>query len=108
MWSDLFVALKALDFKQVDKILSGMDVLTTLKNPWVIAVMLIISILLLIRRGDRAVVTFLSIPALLVLFQKTVQGMDVMQLENSGQNLLVFIGGFLAIAGVNVYVHFVR
>jgi hypothetical protein len=108
MWSDLFLALKAMDFEQANKILSGMDALASLMNPWVIAVIVIISIVLLMRYGDRAVITFLSFPAFMVLFQKTVQGMDVMQLEHSSQNLLIFIGGFLVIAGVNVYFHFVR
>jgi hypothetical protein len=108
MWSEVFFALKAMDFKQANKILSGVDVLTAIKNPWVIAVMIIICIVLLIRRGDRAVVTFLSIPTFMILFQKTVQDMDVMQLENNALDLLCFIGGFLVIAGINVYIHFVR
>ncbi len=108
MWSEVFFALKAMDFKQVNKILSGVDVLTAIKNPWVIAVMIIICIVLLIRRGDRAVVTFLSIPTFLILYQKTVQDIDVMQLENNAQDLLYFISGFLIIAGINVYFHFVR
>ncbi len=108
MWSDLYFALKAFDFKQADKILSNVDILTALKNPWVIAVMVIICIYLLIRRGDRAVLTFLSIPTFLILFQKTVQNMDVMQLENNGTRLMIFVGGFLVLAGINVYIHFVR
>jgi len=108
MWSEVFSALKAMDFKQANKILSGVDVLTAMKNPWVIAVMIIICIVLLIRRGDRAVVTFLSIPTFMILFQKTVQDMDVMQLENNALDLLIFVGGFVFIAGINVYIHFVR
>jgi hypothetical protein len=108
MWSDLFSALKAMDFAQANKILSDVDVLTALMNPWVIAVMVIICIVLLIRRGDRAVITFLSFPALMVLFQKTVQDMDAMALEHNSQDLLVFISGFLVIAGINVYFHFVH
>jgi hypothetical protein len=108
MWSDLFSALKAMDFKQVNKILGGLDVLTLLKNPWVIAIMVIICIVLVIRRGGKALVTFLSIPALAVLFQKTIQGAHVTELEFSAQKLLIFIGGFLVIAAVNVYFHFVR
>jgi hypothetical protein len=108
MWSDLFSALIAMDFQQASKILSDMDAIATFMNPWVIAVMVIISIVLLIRHGERGVITFLSVPAFLVLFQKTVQGMDVMKLEHSSQNLLIFIGGFLVIAAVNVYFHFVR
>jgi hypothetical protein len=108
MWSDLFSALKAMNFAEASKILSGVDVLTALMNPWVIAVMVITCVALLIRRGDRAVITFLSFPALMVLFQKTVKDMDAMALEHNSQGLLIFISGFLVIAGINVYVHFVR
>jgi hypothetical protein len=70
--------------------------------------MVIICVVLAIRRGENAVITFVSIPAILVIFQKTVQGMDVMQLEHNSQNLLLFIGGFLVIAGINLYFYFVR
>ena len=97
-----------MNFKQVNKILSGMDILTVLKNPWVIAVMVIICIVLLMRYGKRAVITFLSFPALIVLFEKTIKGTEIMALEHSGQYLLIFVGGFLAIAGINIYFHFVR
>jgi hypothetical protein len=34
--------------------------------------------------------------------------MDVMQLENNGTRLMIFVGGFLVLAGINVYIHFVR
>ena len=108
MWSDLFVALKAMNLTQVNKILSGVDVLTVLKNPWIIVGMVIICIVLLIHSGKKPVITFLSFPALLVLCQKTIKGTQVMELVSSDQNLLIFIVGFLIIAGVNVYFHFVR
>ena len=108
MWTDLFNALKALDFQKANKILGDMDVLTVLKDPWVIVAMVLICVYLAIKRGENAVITFLSIPAILVVFQKTVQGMNVMELENNSQDLLIFIGGFLVIAAVNLYFHFVR
>jgi hypothetical protein len=108
MWSDLYLALKAMDLKQANEILAGVDVLTALTNPWVIAVMILTCIALLIRTGEKAVITFLSFPAFMVLYQKTVQNMNVMELEKQGQDLMIFIGGFLAIAAVNVYFHFVR
>jgi hypothetical protein len=108
MWRDLFNALKALDFQKANTILEGMDVLTVLKNPWVIVTMVLICVYLAIKRGENAVITFLSIPAILIVFQKTVQGMNVMELENNSQDLLIFIGGFLVIAAVNLYFHFVR
>jgi hypothetical protein len=108
MWTDLFNALKALDFQKANTILGGVDVLTVLKDPWVIVTMVLICVYLAIKRGENAVITFLSIPAILVVFQKTVQGMDVMELETNSQDLLIFIGGFLVIAAVNLYFHFVR
>lgn len=108
MWSDVFSALKAMDFTRVNKILARIDVLTVLKNPWVIGVMVIVSIVLVIRHGEKALVTFLSIPALMVLFQKTIQGSQAAELELNTARLLIFIGGFLFIAAVNVYFHFVR
>ncbi len=108
MWSDLFNALKAFDFQQANKIMGGMDVLTVLKNPWVIVVMVIVCVYLAIWRGENAVITFVSVPAILVIFQKTVQDMNVMELEHHSQNLVIFIAGFLVIAGVNLYFHFVR
>jgi hypothetical protein len=108
MLSELFAALKAMDFKKLNKILGGIDVLTLLINPWVIGLIVVICIILLIRRGYRAVVTFLSIPALMVLFQKTVQGSQVTELEYSAVGLLIFIGGFLLIAAVNIYFYFIR
>lgn len=108
MWSDLFLALKALDFKQFNKILSSVDVLTVLMNPFIIAVIVIISIVLLIRRRDKALVTFLSFPAMMVLFQTTIKSAQSVELAYSTQDLLIFIGGFLVIAGLNIYFHFVR
>ncbi|MBW1859752.1 MAG: hypothetical protein JRI70_06670 [Deltaproteobacteria bacterium] len=108
MWTDVFNALKAYDFQLANKILGSMDVLTVLKNPWVIVVMVIICVYLAIWRGENAVITFVSVPAILVVFQKTVQGMNVMELEHNSQNLAIFIGGFLVIAGINLYFHFVR
>jgi hypothetical protein len=106
MWSDLVSAVKSLDFKQINQILSGIDILTLLKNPWVIAFMAVTCIIFLIRGMEKALVTFLSIPAALVLFQKTVQGTDV--LDFNAQKLLIFVVGFVAIAAVNVYFWVIR
>ncbi|MBW2171146.1 MAG: hypothetical protein JRF69_04060 [Deltaproteobacteria bacterium] len=108
MLSELFAALKAMDFKKANKILGSVDFLDVLINPWVIAVIAIVCVVLAIRRGLAAVVTFLSFPALMVLFQQTVQGSKAVELEYSVTGLLIFVGGFLAIAGINIYLHFVR
>lgn len=108
MLSELFAALKAMDFKKATEILGSVDFLDILINPWVIAVIVIVCIVLAVRRGLPAVVTFLSFPAMMVLFQETVQGSNAMELEYSATGLLLFVAGFLAIAGINVYLHFVR
>jgi hypothetical protein len=108
MLSELFAALKALDFEKASKILGSINFLDVVVNPWVIAVIVIVSVVLAIRRGLPAMVTFLSFPALMVLFQETVQGSKAMELEYSATGLLIFVGGFLAIAGINVYLHFIR
>ncbi len=108
MLSEFFAALKATDFKKANEILGNVDFLDLLINPWVIAFIVIVCIVLAIRRGTAAVVTFLSFPALMVLFQQTVQGSNAMELEYGATGLLIFVGGFLAIGGINVYLHFVR
>jgi hypothetical protein len=108
MWSELFFALKAMDFKRANKILSDVDLFSAFMNPWMIAVMVITSGILLMQRREKALVSFLSVPALMVLFQKTILGMNVMALEYGSQNLLAFVGGVLFIAGMNVYFYFVR
>ena len=106
MWSDIVSALKERDFQQLNEILANVEVLTLLKNPFVIATMVITCIIFLIRGMERALVTFLSIPAFLVLFQNTVQGYSALDFD--AERLLVFVGGFVAIAAVNIYVYFVR
>ena len=108
MLFDLFAALKAMDFKKANEILASVNFLDVLINPWVIAIIVIVSVVLAIRRGLPAVVTFLSFPALMVLFQQTVQGSRATELEHGATGLLIFVGGFLAIAGINIYLHFVR
>jgi hypothetical protein len=106
MWKELIAALKALDFKHFNEILSGVDILTLLKNPWTIIAMAIPCIIFAIRGMEKALVTFLSVPALLILFQKTTQGQNAMDFE--GDRLFYFVLGFLAIAGVNIYFWIVR
>jgi len=106
MWRDMISALKAMDFERLQQILSRLDVTTFLSDPWVIGAIALISLVLLIRGMGKLLISLLSIPALLVLFEKTVQA-DI-DLEKSGYALLYFAGGFLIIAGINVYVHFIR
>jgi hypothetical protein len=77
-----------------------------LTNPWTIIVMAIPCIIFIIRGMEKALVTFLSIPALLLLFQKTTQGKSILEFE--GDRLFFFVIGFLVIAGLNIYFWIVR
>jgi hypothetical protein len=106
MWSDIVSALKDLDFHRLNEILSGIDMLTLLKNPYVIGVMAVCCIIFVIRGMEKTLVTFLSVPALIVLFQKTIEGTNALDFE--AEKLLIFCGGFVALAAVNIYVYFVR
>ena len=106
MWKELIAALRALDFKHFNEIVSGLDMLEVLKNPWVIVAMVILCIVFAIRGMEKALVGFLSVPALIVLFQKTVQGKSM--LEFDAERLFIFVGGFLVIAAINIYFWVVR
>ena len=106
MLSDILSAIKDLDFHGLNEILTNIDMLTVLKNPWFIGFMVICSLIFIIRGMEKALVTFLSAPALLLLFQKTVEGTDA--LDFNAEKLLIFCGGFVALAAVNIYIFFVR
>lgn len=106
MGKEMIAALRALDFKHFNEIVSRLDLLEVLKNPWVIVAMVIPCIIFAIRGMERALVGFLSVPAVIVLFQKTVEGKSM--LEFDAQRLFIFVVGFLIIAGINIYFWVVR
>ena len=105
MWSDILSALKDLDFKQLNEIIADTDMLTLLKNPYVIAVMVICAIVFVVRGMEKALVTMISVPAIVVLFQYTVEGTNAMDFD---PEKLIFCAGFVVIAALNVYFFFVR
>jgi hypothetical protein len=106
MLGDIILAIKELDFQGLNEILVEIDMLTLLKNPYVILFMVCCCIVFIIRGMEKAFVVFLSAPAFLVLFQKTIEGTNVLDFD--AEKLLIFCGGFVAIAAVNIYVFFVR
>ena len=106
MLSDIISAIRDLDFARLNDILASIDMLTLIKNPYFIGFMVCCSIIFLIRGMEKALVTLLSAPALLLLFQVTVEGTNAWDFD--AEKLLIFCGGFVAIAGVNIYVYFVR
>jgi hypothetical protein len=106
MLSDIISAIRDLDFARLNDILASIDMLTLIKNPYFIGFMVCCSIIFIIRGMEKALVTLLSAPALLLLFQVTVEGTNAWDFD--AEKLLIFCGGFVAIAGVNIYVYFVR
>ena len=106
MLSDIVEAIKELDFARLNEILGNIDTLELVQNPYVIAFMVIMCIIFVIRGMEKALVTFLSAPAFLILFQQTVEGTNALDFDS--EKLVFFIIGFLAIAAVNIYFYFVR
>ena len=106
MLSDIISAIRDLDFSRLNDILASIDMLTLIKNPYFIGFMVACSIIFIIRGMEKAFVTLLSAPAFLLLFQVTVRGTNALDFD--AKKLLIFCGGFVAIAAVNVYVYFVR
>lgn len=106
MLSDIISAIIDLDFHGLNEILVNIDMFEVLQDPWVIGFMVICCLIFIIRGMEKALVTFLSAPALLVLFQKTVEGTNAWDVN--AEKLLIFCGGFVVLAAVNIYVFFVR
>ena len=106
MGKEMIAALRALDFKHFNELVARLDLLEVLKNPWVIVAMVIPCIVFAVRGMERALVGFLSVPALIVLFQRTMEGKSM--LEFDAQRLFVFVVGFLIIAAINIYFWIVR
>ena len=86
--------------------LAGLYVCPALKNPWIIVLIAITCIIMLARGMDRALVSLISILALIVLFQKTTKNFTVPGCFT--QELPIFVGGCLAIAATNLYVFLLR
>ena len=106
MWSAITSALKILDSQRLDEIFRGIDLLTALKNPWVLAVMAIMCLVFINRRMERTLIAFLSIPALLLLIQVAVQDYNV--LDFRAERILLLVVGSFVIASLNVYFCFMR
>ncbi len=106
MLSDIISAIKDLDFLRLNEILTSIDMLEVLKDPYFIGFMVVCCLIFIIRGMEKALVVFLSGPAFLVLFQHTIEGTDALDFD--AEKLLIFCGGFIAMAAVNIYVFFVR
>ena len=106
MLSEMISAIKDLDFLRLNEILTNIDMLEVLKDPYYIGFTVVCCLIFIIRGMEKALVMFLSAPAFLVLFQHTIEGTDALDFD--AEKLLMFCGGFIAIAAVNIYVFFVR
>ena len=106
MLAEIVSAIMDLDFLRLNDILTDIDMLEVLKDPYFIGFMVVCCLIFIIRGMEKALVMFLSAPAFLVLFQQTIEGTDALDFD--AEKLLLFCGGFIAIAAVNIYVFFVR
>ena len=83
------------------------EICNLLANSWLqIALIAVPCIIFLIGRRYNLIVGFLSIPACVCLLRYTTEGISVP--DCYADKLPVFVGGFLFIAGINVYYHFVK
>jgi len=106
MLTEIISAIKDLDFLRLNEILASFDMLEVLKDPYYIGFSVVGCFIFIIRGMEKALVMFLSAPAFLVLFQHTIEGTDALDFD--AEKLLIFCGGFIAIAAVNIYIFFVR
>ena len=78
-----------------------------LTNTWVqLALIAVPCIIFLVGRRYNLLVAFLSIPACICLLKYTTEGVSVP--DCYADKLPVFVGGFIVIAGFNVYYHLVK
>jgi len=106
MLTEIISAIKDLDFLRLNEIIASFDMLEVLKDPYYIGFSVVCCFIFIIRGMEKALVMFLSAPAFLVLFQHTIEGTDALDFD--AEKLLIFCGGFIAIAAVNIYIFFVR
>jgi hypothetical protein len=106
MLSEIISAIKDLDFLRLNEILASIDMLEVIKDPYFLGFMAVCCLIFIIRGMEKALVVLISAPAFLVLFQQTIEGTDA--LDFNAEKLLIFCGGFIAMAAVNIYVFFVR
>ena len=83
------------------------EICNLLTNSWLQIVLIAVPcILFLIGRRYNLLVAFLSIPAGICLLKYTTEGISVP--DCYADKLPIFVGGFIVIAGFNVYYHLVK
>ena len=105
MWSELAGNLQAIWEVSVGNLVywAGWPVV---KHPAFLVLIAAIVLILVLRRMDKALVTFMSGLALVVLCQSTLINVDIP--DSYGDRLPVFVAGFLVLASLNVYYLLVR
>jgi len=105
MWSELAGNLQAIWELSFGNLVhwSGWPVV---KHPFFLLLISAIVLILVLRRMDKALVTFMSGLALVVLCQSTLTNVDIP--DSYGDRLPVFVVGFLVLASLNVYYLLVR
>jgi hypothetical protein len=105
MWSELAGHLRAIWEVSVGNLVcwAGWPVVT---HPFFLVLIAAIVLILVVRRMDKALVTFMSGLALVVLCQSTLTNIHVP--DSYGDRLPVFVVGFLVLASLNVYYLLVR
>jgi hypothetical protein len=105
MWSELAGNLQAIWEVSVGNLVSwaGWPVVT---HPFLLVLIAAIVLILVLRRMDKALVTFMSGLALVVLCQSTLTNVEIP--DGYRDRLPVFIVGFLVLASLNVYYLLVR
>jgi hypothetical protein len=105
MWSELAGNLQAIWEVSVGNLVSwaGWPVVT---HPFLLVLIAAIVLILVLRRMDKALVTFMSGLALVVLCQSTLTNVEIP--DGYRDRLPVFVVGFLVLASLNVYYLLVR
>jgi hypothetical protein len=105
MWPELAGNLQAIWEVSVGNLVSwaGWPVVT---HPFLLVLIAAIVLILVLRRMDKALVTFMSGLALVVLCQSTLTNVEIP--DGYRDRLPVFIVGFLVLASLNVYYLLVR
>ena len=105
MWSELAGNLQAIWEVSVGNLVSwaGWPVVP---HPFLLVLIAAIVLILVLRRMDKALVTFMSGLALVVLCQSTLTNVEIP--DGYRDRLPVFVVGFLVLASLNVYYLLVR
>ena len=105
MWSELARSLQAIWEVSVCNLMSW-AAWPAVKHPLFLVLIGAVVLVLVLRRMDKALMTFMSGLAFVVLCQSTLTNIDIP--DSYGDRLPFFVVGFLVLASLNVYYLLVR